>query len=404
MTHLATRIVYGKDVTPSGNSFQQLQYIDAIEKDVANATLIEGKRGFEKTAKTILCGRMTGISYAPRGDGTLLTEFIVGVAQIMAQYGPEGARQIAPELSKIFDGFKDKCEEMKGDNRFAAVSGRLDNTAVKEALKDLPPRDERPVSNWTAPAKLPTVDQLMKRVEAHYKAHKGVKVLGKDMNDNDLSICYDTSLYRLDGGEPPNPRKPNDLGRPPDPGYDEFVKKMRVVRSALEQSFDPQKLGSAVSKEDLTRLIKETTELAVSKTSRELASAVADHTASWTLEAKKNYLEAQVKQKALMKTDEVAELVVLKAEEATFADKWGAGDMAVDEGKHNALVLSLKEKLDALPEQDCKRLLKSPEDYINNTTQAVTIGAGKVFYKKTFADQGHVSIDKKEWVKKLATL
>jgi ankyrin repeat protein len=390
MTHLATRIVHGKATKPcDGNN--EAEYKAAIEKDVANATLIEGKNGFEKTAKKILCGRMTGSSYAPKGDGTLLTEFIVGVPQIMAQYGPEGAKQIAPELFQFFDGFKDECEALKTDARFATVLGRMDNTTVKAALKGRPPRDERPAVTWTGADELPDVDAIMKRVEGYYKAKQGHANKGKDALDRDLTICFDTSLYHLDPG---------------DDGYDEFKKKMKVVRAALEKSFDPEKLGGAVAEEDLTRLVKETTELATTKTSGELKAAIPAHTATWAMKAKKHYLEVKAEQKAPITTQEVAELVVLKAEEATWEDKWGAGEMEVDEGKHKTVVKALRKKLEEeYSEDQLKTLLKSPKGYIDTTAQEVLAGEhAKTFYKKADADPGHVSINKKEWLLKLADM
>jgi ankyrin repeat protein len=390
LTHLATRIIHGSDVKPCDDSNQD-DYIKAIESDVRGASLLVD--GFEEAMICrILCGRLTGPSYTNIGDPSFLTEFIVGVPQIMANYGPEAAERYAPELFKFFGTFKDQCEQFKAQPRFNNVRGQLDNTQLIASLKG------RPLpwlhDNWLEGHSKPDIDKLMQRIEANYVANHGTVVPSKNKNGELSTILYDTSIMKLEATHP---------------DYAEFQKKMKAIRKALDETYSPDTVDGLAA-DDVKELVMDAVELAsTTRKVDELNSAMAKKTGQWLHKAKRHYLEDKFGNKGSKLTStELAELVVLKTEDEAWKQLKGASgalEPDVKSKKHGQLTEVLREKIDAMEEEKRDKILTSPAQFVADRVEAV-VTAKKVFKKKSgwLHDPDQLSINKRAWVKQCAKL
>jgi hypothetical protein len=166
--------------------------------------------------------------------------------------------------------------------------------------------------------------------------------------------------------------------------------------------------------DDVKDLVRTTAQIAATTPAGQLEGPLVKNSGQWLHRAKRNYLEDRSDVKGEMLTSqELAELVVLRAEEDTWAQlkgEEGADEPDVSSKKHGQLVELLRKKIDGLEEAKREQILVRPADFIAERVHAVVNAEKEVFYQKTGKklvgqrDPEHLSIRKRVWVKQLAAM
>ena len=395
MTHMATRKMYGAATVPyaANDAAEEARYRDAIARDVKLMHLMTGEKGSaEERIKDRISSRMK--DYTKNGDGDLLQEFIVGVPQLISEFGGEVVGRYAPSLMGCYVDFTAKCAaKMRSDPTYSTVLARIDNKALDLELKKAPPALPKAPDGWLkGDSKVFSLDNVMGMIEAEARMRQGQPDL-----PNGVTIAYSASNYKIKDGE-----------------QAAFRAKMDKVRDGLAANLDGQALASEVSTDHLRSLVLATVDLAQSKGVHELEGAVAGRAANWARDSKVRLVDRKIA-KGTVTAPELAEAILLQAENKARA-RFGADDptavVEVDEGKHKALVKQLSKDLEStlhkLSDADRKKQLPS---LVNRLAEALTNDPKTGFSakkKKIAENPDHVSMDKKAlrkaWLAKLKTL
>ena len=174
-----------------------------------------------------------------------------------------------------------------------------------------------------------------------------------------------------------------------------------------------QGLASEVSPDALRTLVLELTTLTRNRPEDEIDGAVAGHVTNWVRDTKVRLTEHKIAQNLPVPPRELAEAVLLQAEDKArlrFGSQDPTATVEVDPSKHKALVKDLAKDLEKILEKmsEDKRKANLPA-LINRLSESLATSpkSGYSLKKKNVGTE-HVSMDKKAlrkiWLEKLASL
>ena len=342
MTHLATRIVHGKDVTPYDpkDPGRKQAYLDGIQDAVKKTNLLCPSNPMEKDILDRVSERMDHYITKPTSaDHELLMEHIVSVPQLMAMYGEANVGDKLGSLKDFYEDFVKEAETKKSDSRFDGIRTRVNTNANDNLAKQLKTKWPRPVveETWTGSqdgdrAEL-SVDAIVKKVEQELTCQEGTPQFNPG-----ISVAYNVKNFKVT-----DPTKAK-----------EIKAKVAKIKQALTDTFGKDGLPPSVSTEDYRKLITETTKMARNTRTRKLEDAVKGQAGGWLREAKIKYVDHQITQGEDVAPEHLAEAIVLKAEQEVHSKGTGQGDLEVNQKKHKELV----EPAGRGPEKDAAQ--KSP--------------------------------------------
>lgn len=396
MTHAAARMLHGDDTIPGKKGLDIDAYKLAITGDVKRMAMITGP---EKAMFTTICGRMdeyvakaakraqkaceqkgitdkTEIQKAiqEESDKTLLQEFLVGIPQLIAEHGEEYVTKLCPQMTAYFKTFTKECTNAtKTDNRYKTVGNRLDNSQY-DNVDRLRPKKE-PVTLGTGEGGEGSLSSIMDMVKGRYRVDQGTPKIPLNMS----TIAYNSNLYEVS----PEKQKSMD-GR------------MKTVESVLKKALASGQLPPDISAAALKEFAEQVSNAASGDT-KQIEALVKAKASEFARSEKIAYVERRLGKTPPPTDLEIAESVVLRAENAVFkANPPVSGDIAleVDSGKQKSIIKDLAAKLTNLPPD--KKL--NPVN-LQKMVDMVSNGDSMAIYKKPGGkpkDSGHLSIDKKE--------
>ena len=386
MTHAAARLVFGQDALPFDPGSKG-EYDTAIQEDVKNTALLMPDRSrLDADVMDRMSGRMAGyaLKYAGTAQKTLNQEFIVGVPQLIAQYGPEQVKKLSPAMMAYFEGtFTQKCQALQKGATFAAQRAKVDDRPLAALPVPTPTKGE-----WLD-ASGPTADDGIKLVRGYYKARNG-KVPPN-------TLIHSAQQYGFDAAEDA-----------------EFEARMTRVEQTIRATFAEQGLPKKFGADALRVLAVELEPAIGSAKVKDLDGIVAAKATTWVRDAKLQYVSHCEESGEKLSDLALAEAIVIRAENLA----WSAGPTGKDDGdrvvevdrkKHEQLVASLFEKLAALPATK----KASPTALIDTLAKPLAGDKTKGFYRKGDKligkrDPDHVSIDvknaRRQWIAELAKL
>lgn len=386
MTHAAARIVYGKDTLPYDNG-SKATYEAAAQEDVKNtALLMPDKSPLDAAVMDRMSGRMSGYAakYAGTAQKTLNQEFIVGVPQLIAQYGPEQVGRLSPAMMTYFKGtFTDACRAKQRSPDYATQRGKVDDRPL--ATLPVPPQDG---GAWLDASPNAATDGAA-LVRRNYTARNGTVPPG--------TIVHSADQFQLD----PAQKKALD-------------EKMARVEKLMKATFAEQGLPPKFSADSL-RMLAIQLEPAIRTTAKakDLDDIVTARATTWARDAKLNFVAHCEATGAPLPDRSLAEAIVIRAENLAWADgapnDGGEHAVEVDPKKHAELVATLTQQLARL--DPAKKA--NPGALIDKLAKPLAGDKTKGFYKKGEKrigkrDPDHVSIDvkaaRRTWVSELAKL
>jgi len=386
MTHAAARIVHGMKVIPASDGKEMDDYKKAIESDIKGMASLDPSNRTEQTVIDRINGRMDGyVGKSKTPEKALLQEFLVGVPQLIAEFGEDYVRKMSPEMTKYFDQFATQCnDKAANDPRFNAVRGKVDNVALKNSLPDRKrPKVEEP---WYDATK---IDQaaLLEKIKTKYRTEHG-----EAKKTPGIDLVYSAKQIEIKDSDKKN-----------------FEGRMKLIERGLNTALKTGALPKEISSDALRKLVDESTALATGNP-KEIEAKVAQMTTNFVRKSKLDYVKRKIDKNQKLTDEELAEAVVLKAENLVFTDYPPDDDdltAEVSVKKHQQLVKDLSEKLKALP--DNKKA--NPDNLIFQLSRSVAGGDAMAFYKKKKdikQKTAHVSINTKEakrvWLQTLKSI
>lgn len=386
MTHAAARIVYGKDTLPYDNGSKNA-YEAAAQEDVKNtALLMPDKSPLDAAVMDRMSGRMSGYAakYAGTAQKTLNQEFIVGVPQLIAQYGPEQVGRLSPSMMAYFKGtFTDACRAKRNGPAYAAQRGKVDDTPL--ATLPVPPQQG---GAWLDSSPNVATDGVA-LVRRNYSARNGTVPPG--------AIVHSANQFKLDPAQ-----------------QKAFDEKMVRVEKLMKATFAEQGLPPKFSADSL-RMLAMQLEPAIRTTAKakDLDDLVAVRATNWARDAKLNFVAHCEATGDALADDALAEAIVIRAENLAWAEgaptNGGEHAVEVDPKKHAELVKTLAQQLARL--DPAKKA--NPSALIDKLAKPLAGDKTKGFYRKGEKrigkrDPDHVSVDvkaaRRTWVAELAKL
>lgn len=370
LTHAAGRLIYGTedipgDVPDGGFTDQNGKlrpeaedspYVQAIIADARNAAKL-GDPGHlklnsdDKRIHETLFGRME-TKYKGKGDKALLQEYLVSIPQLVAEFGREPVARIAPSLVNYYEtSFADACNREAQKPRYADVNVFLNNEAL---LAELPPPEIRaPESKITAKSARNSLDDILGTVKnACISANGTPKLADKDAALNDkLSLPFGSGNFELTRRE----QKALD-------------KKISVIKKALKDSYDPNDLPREFDASRLVLMTDELTRLAETQSGKALKNSAAAAAGAFVRDTRSVDLEARYAQGELLKNRDVAELILLRAEDEAWRQAHGGGigaapRIAFDAKQHAKALDAMETKLTEFMDAEVEaRKAQLPED------------------------------------------
>ena len=386
MTHAAARIVYGKDTLPYDNGSKNA-YEAAAQEDVKNtALLMPDKSPLDAAVMDRMSGRMSGYAakYAGTAQKTLDQEFIVGVPQLIAQYGPEQVGRLSPSMMAYFKGtFTDACRAKRNGPAYATQRGKVDDTPL--ATLPVPPQQG---GAWLDSSPNVATDGVA-LVRRNYTARNGTVPPG--------TIVHSADQFKLDPAQ-----------------QKAFDDKMARVEKLMKATFAEQGLPPKFSADSL-RMLAMQLEPAIRTTAKakDLDDLVAVRATNWARDAKLNFVAHCEATGDPLPDVALAEAIVIRAENLAWAEgaptNGGEHAVEVDPKKHAELVKTLAQQLARL--DPSKKA--NPSALIDKLAKPLAGDKTKGFYRKGEKrigkrDPDHVSVDvkaaRRTWVAELAKL
>ncbi len=398
MTHAAGRIAIGDDTVafhgnetvPFDGDLQRGQFDRAIAEDVKNTALLlpDGQGGpMETSIRDRMTGRMNSYvqRYPDEAQLKLHQEFLAGIPQLIAEYGPNEVRKLSPELTKYFETtFTEKVNQQAQDVRYDAVRNKIDDAPLANLVVVLP--DAPPA--WTA-----TGDHSAQTATDMIRNYATAS-LGQPRGDG--------LLYQPDHFEIP----PNDQAL--------FAAKMLRVNKAIRQAFGEAGLPPELSGDALRGLTLQITGMIEhAQRPRELDDMLASHLKTWVRDTKLAYVQHCQDTNVVPSDHALAEAVVIEAENQTWLQGDGGRstdlrDLEVNRDKHQQVVRKLAGDLGHLGQMD----KANPMALVQRLSGSL-VGPDNGFYRKPpprfgSSDPEHISIDKtaarERWLQQLGAL
>ncbi len=346
LTHMAARVMYGQDTIPcrpganghlddNGKMRDDVKddpYVQAIQADMRQISLCEPSNAAEAHVLKTIAGRMSDSSYLNRGDLAFLQEFLVGVPQLIAEFGVEMVQKFAPNLTRHFtQTFVNDCQTtIENDPRYAEIyDDQFDNRQLIQDSDALPLKGPPPDA-WVRNGKGLTAQGLADRVRKLYVTQHGqVKVPPE--RDN-ASLPYSVECFELGQAE-----------------KEALDGHMAAIEEAFATVLQEGALPAEVSADVLRGLVKDVAAEVHGGNPRHLGRAVLGRVRQFQREASKTYLEREVAAGQPLDEGQVAELVLLRAED----DAWqkahplagGVPRPEFNAKKHRALVRTMRQKI-----------------------------------------------------------
>ncbi len=385
LTHMTTQLVNGDKPVPfpDGDDTAKDNYIAALESDTRNMHLMMASSPAEQKVLERMNTRLG--EYAQRkGQEGLLEEAIVGIPQLIAEFGSDLVGKLAPALSTYYAEYAKHCKQVAdNDPRFAAARRGVDNTALANLTSKTP---DQTFKDRFLPADNPalTVDQIVDLIRKDYTVQYGSATA-----DPGVDIVFQTSAYTLTTAQ-----------------KKELDAKLKVVAKTLREQFGAGVLTLPVATDDLRTLVRGTTDMTHTLREKDLDKAVTRRTERWATDAKNNYLQYKAGTGEAFSDLEMAEMSVVTAELVvdTRADEVGS-----NLSKHAKAVAKLSTALGQLPAGK-KDTRDKQLDIVDKLAGSVSGGKSKGVYLKKgkSALPGSVMLDvsnmKKQWVKTLKTV
>ncbi len=416
MTHAAARMLYGQDVIPcppgpngqlddQGKLRPELKtdpYVLAIEKDMRQIALCQPSNPAEERVRDTIGGRMNDPAYVNRGDLAFLQEFLVGVPQMIAEVGYDNVKALAPGLTDYFETtLVEKCKDARAnDPRFAAVyRNQFDNTELDRQSDARGPRKPPGVEPWVKNGTEGTkAADIAAKVALFYTTQHGDMTVPPENTRGNASLPYDPKCFVLK----PDEKRVLD-------------KRMKEVAKILEKEMAQGGVPAEMPTEALRGLIKDVATAARAGGGKGLARAVKARVNNFKREAAKAHLEREVAAGKALTNEQVAEIVLLRAEDAAWKAAHPGDDSLprpdFDPKEHKALARTMKRKIaDTIPDKKwSEELVGNPaalDKFVQAQAQAL-VGARKAVYTKS-ANPDKVKLDKKRaeqvWFNKLREL
>jgi hypothetical protein len=388
MTHVAARLAYGNNVQPF-DSASPGEYEAAIKTDVKNTALLLPGNDLEDAVKKRMSGRMSGYvaKYAGTAQTTINQEFIVGIPQLMAQYGPDEVRKLSPGMSAYFEGtFTAQCNAKAQTGKYTMARGKIDDTA----LAALPPPPPPSAPTWIAGAADGTADSAIKMIRDNYVAQNGKVPPG--------TVIHSPDQFKLDPTEATS-----------------FDAKMQRVEKAIRKTVAGEGLPPELAAEALRGLalglggvIKNAAR------PKDLDDIVAARATTWVRDAKLNFVRHCSETGKPVPDGLLAEAVVIRAENLAWMDGTPVDDgehlaVDVDSKKHRSMIETLTQGLRGI--DGSKK--NNPGALLETLARPLAGDKARGFYRKGekrigTRDPNHVSIDvknaKRVWLQQLATI
>ena len=314
LTHMAARILYGQETIPcppdptagyfdaNGKMKPEMKddpYVEAIMKDMREISLCEANDPVENEVLRTMAGRMNDSSYRNRGDLAFLQEFLVGVPQMITEFGEDAVTKLSPELANYFsDTFLDKCRDtIASDERYADIySEQFDNTALNKTSDRRPPVRPPAPETWLDNGNAGTKsDAIAKKIKQYYTSQHGDVVVPPEGKAIKTSLPYSTESFAI-----------------PQRYQADVTRKMQVITKALQENLSDEDLPEQVSADVIRNLVKDMTALAHTSSERELKKVVRGRVAGFKREAAKTYLEREVALGHELTNEQVAEIVLMR--------------------------------------------------------------------------------------------
>jgi hypothetical protein len=399
MTHMAARAACNKDAIPAVGKKAEADYRQAIQETVASMHLTTDDPA-EERVRQLMSGRMT--SYAARlGDKGLLQEFIVGIPQMIVEFGEPTVRKYAPKLLDYFKDFGNHCNDVATTvPQFRRERVHLD-PGKNKTLADAPrPAVQAAAETWVTPD----------NARGGQAATKG----GQAADLLDAVLAKVRIQYAVDNGPvidlPPNvtvPFQSDNFVLPAD-RQENFEKSMKKVREALQKLMDADKLPRELSADDFRKMVRKTADLVARTPDDDLEGVLKKEATHFVRKQKVKFVDHRLATEKDLTAEEIAEAVVIKAQAAAWNHKSRLDDaldaIDVNEDKHAQLVAAIASKLTGYDKAtgDVATIQSKMNNAVTLMAKQPNLFRVKPQYKGK-ANTDHVSMDSQnQWLKQLA--
>ncbi len=387
ITHAAARIACANTTQPFGMG-QKGAYQAAAVGDVRATTLLFPDDPMENTVKDRISDRMGSyvLRYAAEAETKLMQEFIVGVPQLMAEYGSAEVAKLAPGLTQYFRGpFAAACNNKAQDRRFRTARGKIDNTAL---IATAVPRAAAPPTRVAAQPDTP--DRMLAGIRDNYRAVHGAT------KADVATTPYKPTQFELSWQD-----------------NSAFQPRMQRVEKLLRKVLGEQGLPPELSADGLRDLItKMGDQIQRAASVKDIDGPATALATIWVRKAKEEYGSRPAKDGTLPDDVALAEAIVIRAEDKV----WNAGGLvgahpvavSVDPDKHKDMIAKLALSLGGMS-ADKKA---DPATLVERVAAQLAGGKTQGFYRKpdtkTGDDAEHVSVSgkdaKRTWLAELANV
>jgi hypothetical protein len=334
LTHMAARAACNKEAIPAADQKAKTDYLKAIQETVASMHLTTDDPA-EARVRELMSGRMA--SYAGRmGDTGLLQEFIVGIPQMIVEFGEPAVRKHAPDLFNYFKDFGDHCTKV-------AMTAHL----FHDEQNHLDFRKNKTLANAPRPQAPPVTGSWVTPDDAMGKQQAG------DLMDAVLAKVR--IQYAVDNGQvgnlPPGVTVPF--------GPENFVisanqqrdleKSLKKAREALKEVMFAEKVPRELSADDFRAMVKKTANLVATTHIDVLEGVLKKEATHFVRKQKVKFVDHRLATEKDLTAEEIAEAVVIKAQAAAWNVKKSLDDaldaIDVNEDKHAKMVAAVASKL-----------------------------------------------------------
>jgi hypothetical protein len=374
LTHAAARVAYGNNTQPFAPG-EKDDYRQAIMNDVRATTLLWPDNKKEAAVQDRMSGRMDHYTatYPAEAETKLMQEFIVGVPQLMAEYGSAEVKKLAPNLSHYFtNDFATACNTASNGNRYDQTRNKLDNTNL---IATAQPRPPAPVTRVMTKGDMP--NRIVGMIRNNYQAEHGGPT-----------------------GDPAiTPYRPDQLGLLVDEqrGFDA---RMQRVEKVLRKLLLEQGLPAELAVDGLRELATDMgSQIATAASVKDLDAPAIALATNWVRKAKVEYATRRRSDGVLPDDTALAEAIVIRAEDKVWNNppvaSPGPTAVDVDPAKHRKMIEQLTVALGNASNQD----RANPAQLLERLATALAGDKSNGFYRKVDRHgtaAAHVSISGKD--------
>ncbi|HEY6431778.1 MAG TPA: ankyrin repeat domain-containing protein [Acetobacteraceae bacterium] len=383
LTHAAARVACGNNTQPFKPGAKD-DYRQAAMDDVRATTLLWPDNPKESAVKDRISGRMDSyvLRYPAEAEEKLMQEFIVGVPQLMAEYGSAEVSKLAPNLSQYFrTDFATDCNTAANGAKYSNARSKIDNTNL---IATAQPRTPAPATRIMTQADTPT--RMTGMIRANYKAVHG-------------GPTGDTAT---------TPYAPDQLGMV---NHEEwaFDARMQRVEKLLLKLLAEQGLPAELAVDGLRDLATDMgKQIEAAASVKDIDAPAIALATNWVRKAKVDYAIQRRSDGVLPDDRALAEAIVIRAEDKVWntppVTSTGPIAVEVDPKKHQTMIERLTAALGTASNKD----RANPAQLLDRLATALAGDKSSGFYRKvdrTGTAAPHVSISgknaKRVWMEEL---